>query len=66
LSRFPEIRVTRDGGHVSRVEWASEYPEGAVLDLTGLRVLQVETVIEKNAPPQVKVTFAARLVEVDA
>ena len=78
---FPEIRVTRRGAVVDRVEWVEqpeievtsidspyrEYLPGAeeIVDLTPMHVTSVETKIEPGGPPRVVVTFIARLVEVD-
>jgi hypothetical protein len=64
--RFPEIRVTRAGVAVKRVEWDPCRDGAALFDITGMRVTQVESVIKPDGSiPAVKVTFAARLVEVD-
>ena len=67
LSRFPEIRVTRDGAIITDVTWEHDSPEKtSVVELTNMRIVKVETEIEKNAAPEVRVTFQARLVEVES
>ena len=78
--RFPEIRVTRRGVMVNRVEWVdksdtevtnlgSEYREyievEEAVDLTPMRITSIETKLEPGRLPRVVVTFTARLVEVD-
>lgn len=64
--KFAEIRVIRSNARVERVEWEDPRSDGQVFDLTGMRVLQVESVIEPGGIPAVKVTFRARIVELDA
>jgi len=64
--RFPEFRVTRDGALVKKVEWDACRDGEAVFDITGMHVTQVESVIKPDGSiPEVKVTFAARIVEVE-
>lgn len=63
--RFPELRVTRDGNLVKRVEWDPCVDGQAVFDLTGMHVVKVESEIGSNDRPAVKVTFVARIVEVE-
>jgi hypothetical protein len=66
-ARFPEMRVTRKGVAVERVQWDPKRDGAAVFDITGMDVMQVESVIKPDGSvPAVKVTFAARLVEVES
>jgi hypothetical protein len=65
MARFPEIRVTRNGVIVERVEWDPQRDGEALFDLTGMRVTKVESVVTPFDRPAVKVTFAARLVEIE-
>ena len=64
--RFPEIRVTRSGAVVERVEWDPKRDGEPVFDITGMHVTEVERVITPHGSPVVKVTFAARIVEIEA
>lgn len=67
MARFPEIRVTRNGRTVERVEWDPQRDGEPLFDITAMHVVRVESVIEPDGSiPAVKVTFAARLVEVEA
>lgn len=50
---------------VNRVEWDPCRDGELVFDITGMKVLSVERIIEPRGVPMVRVTFAARLVEVE-
>jgi hypothetical protein len=62
-----EIRVTRSGRFPRRVVWdpCIKGKQVPVVDITGMLVRQVERVITIDGEPEVRVTFAARLVEVE-
>ena len=67
MARFPEIRVTRTGVVVAKVEWDPCRDGEPLFDLTGFRVLRVESEIRPDGSiPAVKLTLAARLVEVES
>lgn len=64
--RFPEIRVTRKGTVVDRVEWDPRKDGEPLFDITGMHVTKVESeIVPDGSPPMVKVTFMARVVEFD-
>ena len=64
--RFPEMRVTRRGVYIDRLEWDPCRDGEALIDITGMKVTKIESKIRPDGkPPQVKVTFMARLVEVE-
>jgi len=64
--RFPELRVTRKGIIVDKVEWDPCRDGQQVFDITGMHVLRVESdIVPDGSVPTVKVTFRARLVEID-
>jgi hypothetical protein len=67
MSRWPVIKVTRSNGgvRVKKVEWGSEREGEPLFDLTGMKVMAVETKIDPEGAPTVQVTFIARLVEVE-
>ena len=64
-AKFPEIRVTRQGACISRVEWDPKVDGAPVFDLTGMYVMRVQTDIDPGDLPSVTVTFRARLVEAE-
>jgi hypothetical protein len=64
--RLPEIRVTRKGAGVARIEWDPCKDGAPLFDITGMHVTKVESEIRADGSlPMVKVTFVARLVEFD-
>ena len=65
MAHFPEIRVLRSGRGVTRVQWDPCRDGEPLFDLTGMRVSKVESVIDAAGVSEVKVTFMARLVDVD-
>lgn len=51
---------------MKRVEWDPCEDGAPVFDITGMHVLRVESVVEPDGSiPAVKVTFMARIVEVE-
>lgn len=63
--KFPEIRVTRRGAIVDRVEWDPCRDGEPLFDLTGMKVAHVKRAVDPHDIPYVEVTFIARLVEVE-
>lgn len=66
--RWPEFRVTHRKNVIKRVEWipGDSSPVGSLAaDLTGMKVMRLERVVEVDGLPTVTVTFMGRLVEVE-
>lgn len=63
--RFPELRVTRKGAMVARVEWHPCRDGAPAFDITDWKVTVIEKVVTPDGLPEVKVTILARLVEVE-
>jgi hypothetical protein len=65
MAKLPEFRVLHDGRVVKKVEWDPCDGKPA-FDITDMHVVRVERDVRPDGSvPTVKVTFAARLVELE-
>ena len=66
MRHYPVLRVVREGTNVKRIEWDPLVDGSPIYDLSGLHVLNVESVAKMDGSlPQVKITLAARLVDAE-